>query len=144
MKSFKKYAIMGLGLNIVGFALGFAGQGLYQLGIVSLGSGFATLEPFGDLLFGLGIVVIVAASARSGVEMKYIVIAGAVIGIGLFYKSALHEIHIASGIGLGLPHTAHVGLGAILITISAGALTVLSLRSKGDIEVKKSVQQVCA
>jgi hypothetical protein len=71
--------------------------------------------------------------------MKYIVIAGAVIGMGLFYKSALHEIHIASGFGPGLLHTAHVGLGAILITISAAALTALSLRSKGDIEVKKSV-----
>jgi|SRR5437867_5051453 len=139
MKSFKKYTIIGLGLNLIGFALGFAGQGLYQLGIVSLDSGFATVEPFGDLLFGLGIVVVVAASARSGVEMKYIVIAGAVIGMGLFYKSALHEIHIASGIGLGLAHTAHIGLGAILITISAAALTALSLRSKGDIEVKKSV-----
>src|SRR5690348_111596 len=122
MNPFKKYAIIGLGLNLVGFALGFAGQGLYQLGIVSLNSGFATLEPFGDLLFGLGVVVVVAASARSGVEMKYIIAAGVIMGIGLFYKSALHEIHMASGFGLGLTHTAHVGLGAILITISAATL----------------------
>lgn len=136
MNLFKKYAIIGLALNLVGFALGFAGQGFYQLGIVSLSSGLATLEPFGDLLFGLGVVVVVAASARSGVEIKYIIAAGVVIGIGLFYKSALHEIHIASGFGLGLPHTAHIGLGAILITISAATLTALTFRSKLENEVK--------
>jgi hypothetical protein len=135
MNSFKKYAILGLALNLVGFALGFAGQGLYQLGIVSLSSGIATLEPFGDLLFGLGVVMVVAASARSGVEMKYIILVGLVIGIGLFYKSALHEIHIASGFGLGLEHTAHVGLGAILITISTATLTALTFRSKRQYEV---------
>src|SRR5207244_3012302 len=139
MKSFKKYTIIGLGLNLMGFAFGFAVQCLYQRGIVSLNSGFATVEPFGDLLFGLGIVVVVAASALSGVEMKYIVIAGAVIGMGLFYKSALHEIHIASGIGLGLLHTAHIGLGAILITISAAALTALSLRNCASLSLEDPV-----
>jgi len=138
MNSYKKYAASGLALTLAGFALGFAGQGLYQLGAVSLNSGFATLEPFGDLLFGLGVVIVVAASARSGVEMKYILAAGVIIGIGLFYKSALHEIHVASGLGFGLTHTAHVGLGAILITISAATLTALTLRSKREIELKGS------
>lgn len=136
MNPFKKYAILGLALNLVGFALGFAGQGLYQLGRVSLSSGFATLEPFGDLLFGLGLVIVIATSARSGVQMKYIIAAGVVIGIGLFYKSALHEIHIESGLGLGLLHSAHVGLGAILITISTATLTALTFRRKMQNEVK--------
>jgi hypothetical protein len=139
LNSLKKYAIIGLALNLIGFALGFAGQGLYQMGIESLDSGIATLEPLGDLAFGLGLVIVIASAALAGVEMRYIAIAGAVIGIGLFFKSALHEIHIASGIGFGLPHTAHVGLGAILITVSAAALTIISLRSKREIKVRKSV-----
>ena len=139
LNSLKKYAIIGLALNLTGFALGFAGQGLYQMGIVSLDSGMATLEPLGDLAFGLGLVIVITSAALAGVEMRYTAIAGAVIGIGLFFKSALHEIHIASGIGFGLPHTAHVGLGAILITVSAAALTIISLRSKREIKVRKSV-----
>ena len=60
--------------------------------------------------------------------MKYLIIAGAVIGIGLFYKSAPHEIHIASGTGFGLVHPAHIMLGMTLIVISVAALTVLTLR----------------
>jgi hypothetical protein len=140
MSPFQKYAIIGLVLNLAGFSLGFAGQGLYQLGIVNLTSGLATLEPFGDMLFGLGVVVVVAASARASVGMKYIILAGGVIGIGLFYKSALHEIHIASGFGLGLAHTAHVGLGAILITLSSATLTVLTFRSSQEIELEKGLR----
>ncbi len=58
---------------------------------------------------------------------KYFVIVGAVIGIGLFYKSAVHEIHIASGLGFGLPHPPHIEIGAILITISVAALVILTL-----------------
>ena len=59
--------------------------------------------------------------------MKYLVVAGAVIGIGLFYKSAPQEIHIASGTGFGLVHPAHIMLGMTLIVISVAALTVLTL-----------------
>ena len=58
--------------------------------------------------------------------MKYLVIAGAVIGIGLFYKSSPHEIHIASGIGFGLIHNAHIVMGTILMTISVVAIAVLA------------------
>ena len=57
--------------------------------------------------------------------MKYLLVAGAVIGVGLFYKSAPHEIHMASGIGLGLPHNGHVVIGTILMTISVIALAVM-------------------
>jgi hypothetical protein len=60
--------------------------------------------------------------------MKYLLAAGAVIGIGLFYKSVSHEIHIASGIGFGLPHNGHIVIGTILMTISVAALAVLAIR----------------
>jgi hypothetical protein len=83
------------------------------------------LTPFADVLYGLGLVIVVAVVARAGLPMKYLVVAGAVIGVGLFYKSAPHEIHIASGIGLGLPHNGHVVIGTILITISVIVLAVL-------------------
>jgi hypothetical protein len=96
-------------------------------GAVDIESGVPVLAPFADLLYGLGLVVVVAIAARAGLPMKYLIIAGAIIGIGLFYKSAPHEIHIASGTGFGLIHPAHILLGTILITISVVALTILAI-----------------
>ena len=58
--------------------------------------------------------------------MKYLLIAGAVFGIGLFYKSAPHEIHVASGIGFGLIHNGHIVTGTILITIAVVAVAALA------------------
>jgi hypothetical protein len=100
-------------------------------------SGIAVLAPLADLLYGLGLVAVVAVAARAGLPMKYLLVVGAIIGIGLFYKSAPHEIHIASGTGFGLIHPAHIMLGMILITISVAALAVLAIRynkssHKGD------------
>jgi hypothetical protein len=100
-------------------------------------SGTAVLVPFADLLYGVGLVIVVAIAARAGVPLKHLLVAGAVIGIGLFYKPAVHEIHIASSLGFGLPHPLHIGIGAILITISVVALVVMTLiynksSQKGD------------
>lgn len=126
--SVPRYGAAGLAIHLVGFALGFAGEGLILMGIVSINSGAAVLEPVGDLLFGLGLVIVVAVAAKAGVPMKYLFTAGIVIGVGLFYKSAVHEIHIASGIGFGLEHLRHIGIGAILMTLSVIALAVLAFR----------------
>jgi hypothetical protein len=122
-----KHGLTGLAIHLAGFALGFIGEGLVLQGVIGIASGVAVLVPFADLLYGLGLVIVVAVAARADVPMKYLLVAGAVIGIGLFYKSAVHEIHIASGLGLGLPHPSHIGIGAILITISVAALVVLAL-----------------
>ncbi len=122
-----KQGITGLAIHLSGFILGFIGEGLVLQGVIGIESGIAVLVPFADLLYGLGLVIVVAIAARAGVPLKYLLIAGAVIGIGLFYKSAVHEIHIASGLGLGLPHPLHIGIGSILITISVAALVVLTL-----------------
>jgi hypothetical protein len=103
-------------------------------GVIDIESGIPVLVPFADLLYGLGLVIVVAVAARAGVPMKYLLVVGAVIGIGLFYKSAPHEIHIASGTGFGLIHPAHIMIGTILITISVAALAVMAIRynrSKG-------------
>lgn len=108
--------------------LGFIGIGLVLGGVIDIESGITVLVPFADMLYGLGLVIVVAAAAKIGLPMKYLVVAGAVIGIGLFYKSAPHEIHVASGTGFGLIHPAHIMLGMILIVISATALTVLAIR----------------
>jgi hypothetical protein len=124
----RKHAITGLAIHLAGFALGFISIGLVLGGVINIASGIAALAPFADLLYGLGLVIVVAVAARVGVPMKYLIIAGAVIGIGLFYKSAPHEIHIASGIGFGLVHPAHILLGMILIAVSVVALAVLSIR----------------
>lgn len=122
-----RHGITGLVIHLVGFALGFIGEGLVLQGVIRIESGIAVLVPFADLLYGLGLVIVVAIAARAGVPLKDLIIVGAVIGTGLFYKSAVHEIHIASGLGLGLPHPAHIGIGAILITSSIAALVVLTL-----------------
>ena len=90
--SVRKYGITGLTFHLVGFALGFISIGLVLSGVIDMEFGLAVLTPFADLLYGLGLVVVVAAAARAGVPMKYLLVAGAVIGVGLFYKSAPHEI----------------------------------------------------
>ncbi|HEX2471445.1 MAG TPA: hypothetical protein VHJ59_01715 [Nitrososphaera sp.] len=129
-----KHGITGLAIHLAGFALGFIGIGLVLGGVIDIESGITVLMPFADLLYGLGLVIVVAVAARASVPMKYLLIVGAVIGIGLFYKSAPHEIHIASGTGFGLVHPAHIMLGTILITISLAALAVMAIRydrSKG-------------
>jgi hypothetical protein len=81
---------------------------------------------------------VVAVSARAGVPMRYLLIVGAIIGIGLFYKSAPHEIHIASGIGFGLPHNGHIVIGTILMTISVAALAVLAIRYSRSRQQRKT------
>ena len=122
-----KHRITGLVIHLVGFALGLIGEGLVLQGVIGIESGIAVLVPFADLLYGLGLVMVVAIAARACVPLKYLVIVGGVIGTGLFYKSAVHEIHIASGLGFGLSHPTHIGIGAILITSSVAALVVLTL-----------------
>jgi hypothetical protein len=129
-----KHGIIGLAIHLTGFVLGFIGIGLVLGGVIDIESGITILVPFADLLYGVGLVIVVAVAARAGLPMKYLLIAGAIIGIGLFYKSAPHEIHIASGTGLGLVHPAHIMLGMILIALSVAALAVLAIRynrSKG-------------
>jgi len=123
-----KHGITGLAIHLTGFALGFIAIGLVLGGAIDIESGIAVLAPFADLLYGLGLVIVVAVAARAGVPMKYLIMAGAIIGVGLFYKSAPHEIHIASGTGFGLVHPAHIMLGTIVITISLAALVVLAIR----------------
>jgi hypothetical protein len=123
-----KHGIIGLAIHLTGFALGFIGIGLVLGGVIDIESGITILVPFADLLYGLGLVIVVAVAARAGVPMKYLLVVGAVIGIGLFYKSAPHEIHIASGTGFGLIHPAHIMLGMILIALSVAALAVMAIR----------------
>ena len=122
------HAIKGLVIHLAGFALGFLGIGLVLGGVIDTESGITILVPFADMLYGLGLVIVVATAAKIGLPMKYLVVAGAVIGIGFFYKSAPHEIHIASGTGFGLIHPAHIMLGMILIATSVAAVTMLAIR----------------
>lgn len=130
-----KYGTAGLAIHLVGFALGFISIGFVFGGVIDIESGIAVLTPFADLFYGLGLVIVIAVAARVGVPTKYLLMAGALIGIGLFFKSAPHEIHMASGIGFGLVHNGHTVLGTILISISVAALAVVSFlynRSKGE------------
>jgi hypothetical protein len=55
--------------------------------VIRIESGIAVLVPLADLLYGLGLVIMVATAARAGVPLKYLLIAGAVIGIGLSFTN---------------------------------------------------------
>ena len=132
-----RLGITGLAIHLAGFTLGFISIGLVLGGVIGIESGIAVLAPFADLLYGLGLVAVVAVAARAGLPMKYLLIAGAIIGIGLFYKSAPHEIHIASGTGFGLVHPAHIMLGTIMITISVASLAILAIRYNKSSLVKR-------
>lgn len=123
----RRYGIAGLVVHLAGFALGVLSIASVLSGSIDFESGIAVLTPFADMLYGLGLIVAVAVAARACVPIKYLVVAGAVIGVGLFYKSAPHEFHIAAGIGFGLPHNGHVIIGTILITVSAAAIAAMSL-----------------
>ena len=53
----------------------------------------------------------------------------ALVGLlGLFYAVMPHSVHINSGIGFGLPHTAHLLIGVVLI-IAAIAIFVMAKKS---------------
>lgn len=132
----RKYAAAGLAMHLVGLALGVVSIGLAVGGVIGIDSGIAVVAPFADLLYGLGLVLVVAAAARAGVPVKLLLVAGAVIGVGLFFKSAPHEIHVASGIGFGLTHNAHTIMGIIIIAVSVAAVAVMAFvhgRKKAEI-----------
>lgn len=60
-------------------------------------------------------------------KTKYVIVA--VVGLlGLFYAVMPHSVHINSGIGFGLPHTAHLLMGVVLI-IAAIAIFVMAKKS---------------
>ena len=125
----RRYGITGLTIHLIGFAIGFISIGWLLSGVMEPGlqihSGLSVLTHFGELLYIIGFVMVVVVAARVGIPMKYLVVAGVVIGVGLFYKYLHHDIHIASGIGFGLSHIDHYAIGNILTTISVVALLVL-------------------
>lgn len=123
----RRYSIIGLTTHLAGLALGVVSIGLVAGGVIGMGSGISVLSPFADLMYGLGLVMVVAAASRAGMPMKYLLVAGAVIGVGLFYKSAPHEAHIASGIGFDMVHEAHTMMGIIMIAVSVVAIAVITL-----------------
>ncbi len=122
----RRYGAAGLAMHLAGLALGVVSIGLVAGGVIGIDSGIAVVSPFADLLYGLGLVLVVATAARAGVPVNLLLVAGAMIGVGLFYKSAPHEIHDASGIGFGLPHNGHTMMGIIMIAVSVVAIAVMA------------------
>jgi hypothetical protein len=58
-----KHWITGPAIHLAGFALGFIGEGLVLQGVIRIESGIAVLVSFADLLYGLGLVLVVAIAA---------------------------------------------------------------------------------
>jgi hypothetical protein len=138
LRQIRKYGITGLAIHLAGVALGTLSISLVLSGRIGIESGLAVLTPFADALYGLGLVIVVAAAARASVPMKYLVLIGTVIGVGLFFKSAPHEFHIASGLGFGLPHNGHLITGMIMIAVSVAALAALAI-AQGRQKVKDRI-----
>lgn len=51
------------------------------------------------------------------------------LGLSMFYLLADHFLHIASGIGFGLTHDAHIYLGFGLLVVTMAITTALALRA---------------
>lgn len=52
------------------------------------------------------------------------IIAAILVLLGLFYAILPHSVHIGSGIGFGLGHTIHIGLGVVLIIAAIAVFAV--------------------
>ncbi len=58
---------------------------------------------------------------------KYVI--ASIVGLlGLFYAVMPHSVHINSGIDFGLPHTAHLLIGVVLV-IAAIAVYLMAKKS---------------
>lgn len=129
----RRYGIIGTVVHLVGFTIVFISIELVRGGVIEPGlnihSGVSVLTHLADLLYVLGIAVVVAVAYKAGVTTRYLLISGAVIVVGLFYKFLHHDIHTASGIGFGLSHIDHIQIGNILTTISVLALAVLMFKN---------------
>src|SRR5207302_9315136 len=90
----RSYGIAGLIIHLVGFTIGFFAIGWHFAGVIGprldIHSGLSVLAHTEPPLYVLGLGIVVAVAARVGVPTKYLLIAGAVIGIGLFYKYLPH------------------------------------------------------
>jgi hypothetical protein len=126
VKNVRKYGIIGLAMNLVGMAWIHVGWGLVLLGMLKIEGAIALLTPLGEVLYELGLVIVVVVAARAGVPMKYLVVAGSGIGIGFFYVAAPHEIHMGTGLGFGLIHPAHIGTGAMVGSFFVAVIAVLA------------------
>jgi hypothetical protein len=70
-----RHGITGVAIHLAGFALGFISIGLVLGGVIDIQSGLPVLAPFADLLYGLGLVIVVVVAARAGLPMKYLLVA---------------------------------------------------------------------
>jgi hypothetical protein len=118
-----------LAVYFVGLISGSIANGLYS----AAGINAAPIIPFSDTLLMLGIVFAIAASTMAGASLRSMILVGIVLGFGIFYVGEPHDIHIASGFGLGLSHfPGHILLGEVLITFATIAAAALSFRAKGS------------
>lgn len=108
----RKYALLGVGVFLLGFLLGAVGSVF----------GLEPIVPFADVLVLLGFVLSVYGLVLAAGPPTQIVVVGALYGLGEFYKGQDHGTHIASGIGFGLPHPLHILMGLLIMT-SATVLT---------------------
>jgi len=112
---FRKLALAGIVLFLVGFILGGVGNQV---------SGALPVIPFADTLTALGFVLALFAASRAGSALREILVVGIVFGIGTFYVGEPHSTHIGSGLGFGLEHLTHIFIGLALM-MTATALSVV-------------------
>ena len=58
--------------------------------------------------------------AGQKVETPDLVLSAVLVIIGAYYALVPHTLHVSSGLGFGLAHTAHVVFGIILLVAGVG------------------------
>ena len=117
-----KIALAGLGLWLIGFALG---------GVGNSDPSFLWMTIPGDALTTVGTVLAVAGAVSAGTSALQTTFVGILFGLGIFYVGEPHTTHVASGVGFGLEHIVHVYLGLGLwaaATVIAAVLAIYHTR----------------
>ncbi len=76
-----------------GFVIGFLGIGLVFGGVIDIESGVAFLTPVADLLYSLGLVIVIGVAARAGVPIRYSLMAGGNWNRSLLQVSTTRDPH---------------------------------------------------
>jgi hypothetical protein len=132
----RRLGAYALVVYFIGLISGTIANGLFN----AAGINATPIIPFSDIFLMLGIVFAIAASTMAGASMKSMIVVGIILGFGIFYVGEPHEVHIASGFGLGLSHfPGHILLGESLITIATVIAAALSFRAKGSVPTQERV-----
>ena len=115
----RSYGLVGIGFFVLGLVLGtLEAYGVHSAAI------------FAWVFLNLGIFTALYGAIKAGNSWTSMAIVGIIYGVGLFYATAPHEVHVASGFGFGLSHDVHYAIGGVLFLLAIAMAAALSFRRK--------------